>query len=157
MSNIIFLEFFNKKNFPLGEWHREPDLSHWIQYDMACLALRDMSLGIWKGFVGVDSRHLFYGKSIEDILKTKQVISMFFDVYGGLCSAGRLPSKYKEYSANLWWIGIETSHGADYMPLLKLDTENPDMVKTISHQTYKNFMFIRKETNKLAKFMSRIK
>jgi hypothetical protein len=115
-----------------------------------------MSLGVWKGFVGVDRKHLFYGKSIEDVLKTEEAIEMFFGVYGGLCSAGSLPPRYKEYSSNLWWVGIETSHGADYMPLLKLDTDNPDMAKMVSHQTYKNFMFIRKETNKLAKLLSRM-
>jgi len=156
MSNIIFLEFFSKKNFPPGEWLREPDLSHWRQYDMACLALRDMSLGVWKGFVGVDRKHPFYGKSIEDILKTEYAMEVFFEVYGGLCSAGRLPTRYRDYSSNLWWIGIETSHGADLMPLLKLNTDDPDMAKMVSHQTYKNFMFIRKETNKLAKFLSRM-
>jgi hypothetical protein len=156
MSNVIFLEFFNKKSFPPGKWLSEPDLCHWNRYGMDCLAIRDMSLGVWKGFVGVNQKHSFYSKKIEEVLKMEETMEIFFSVYGGITSAGRLPPKYKDYAHNLWWIGIETSHGADFMPLLKLDMENPDMAKMLSHQTYKDFSFIRRETNKLSKCLSRI-
>lgn len=151
MNNVIFLEFFNKKNFPPGEWRKEPDLSRWIHNDMDCLAIRDMSLGIWKGFVGVDQQHPFYKKSIENIIATEKGMDLFLEADGRLFNAGRLPIRYKEYTSNLWWIGLDTSQGGDYMPLLKLE----DTV-TVSHQTYKNFSFIRKETNKLAKLLSKI-
>jgi len=68
-----------------------------------------------------------------------------------LCSAGRLPVRYKEYTSNLWWVGIETTQGSDYMPLLKLEDTS-----ITSQQTYKNFFFIRQNTNKLAKLLSKI-
>jgi hypothetical protein len=116
-----------------------------------------MSLGVWKGFVGINKEHSFYSKSIEEILKTDEAMEIFFSVYGGICSAGPLIAKYKSYNQNLWWIGIETSHGADLMPLLKLDMQNPDIARTVADQTYKNFSFIRHETNKLAKYIVRIK
>lgn len=151
MSNIIFLEFFNKKNFPPGEWLKEPDLSRWIHHGMDCLVIRDMSLGIWRGFVGIDQQHIFYKKSMENIIATEKGMDLFFEVSGRLCNAGRLPIKYKEYSSNLWWVGIDTSQSNDYMPLLKLD----DSTITLQ-QTYKNFSFIRRETNKLAKLLSKI-
>jgi len=157
MSNVIFLEYFNKKNFPPGEWQREPDLSAWEHADQSCLAIRDMSLGIWKGFVGVAPGHPFHSKPMDEIIKREEVMEAFFSIHGGICSAGKLLPRYKGYASNFWWLGIETSQGEDLMPLLKLDTENPDMAKMVSHQTYKNFMFIRKETNKLARFLSRIK
>lgn len=151
MHNVIFLEFFNKKSFPPGEWHKEPDLSRWIHNGMDCLAIRDMSLGVWRGFVGVDKQHFFYKKSIENVLSTEVGMDLLFDIEGRLCSAGRLPFRYKEYTSNLWWVGIDTAQGNDYMPLLKLD----DMT-VASQQTYKNFSFIRQKTNKLAKLLSKI-
>lgn len=156
MSNIIFLEYLDKKNFPPGEWCREPDLSYWDRYDMSCLTLRDMSLGIWRGFVGVEEQHPFYKKSINKILQTKEASEILFQVHGGVCSSGRLPVKYKKYASDLWWVGITTSHDEDYMPLVKLEFEDHEMFGD-QFQTYKNFSFIRKETNKLAKFLSKMK
>lgn len=113
-----------------------------------------MSLGHWKGFVGVVPKHRFYSKRIEDILKDPSIVDAFLGVYGGISSAGGLPARYKEISQGLWWLGIETSHDGDLMPLLKND---PDMDKILSNQTYKDFAFIRRETNKLASYMSRLK
>ncbi len=151
MRNVIFLEFFNKKKFPPGEWLKEPDLSRWIHNGLDCLSIRDMSLGIWRGFVGVDQQHPFYKKSLENLLATEKGMDLFFEIDGRLCQAARLPLKYKEYTSNLWWIGIDTSQSDDYMPLLKLEDSTE-----ILQQTYKNFSFIRKETNKLAKLLSKI-
>ena len=151
MHNVIFLEFFNKKSFPPGEWNKEPDLSRWTHNNMDCLAIRDMSLGIWRGFVGINKQHIFYKKSLEDILATEMGMDLFFDVDGRLSSAARLPVRYKEYSSNLWWIGIDTAQGSDYMPLLKLEDIN-----IVSQQTYKNFSFIRQNTNKLARLLFKI-
>lgn len=148
MHNVVFLEFFKKEHFPPGEWHKEPDLVRWINLGVNCLAIRDMSLGIWRGFVGVNQQHLFYKKSIENILATEKGMDFFFATGGRFCSVGRLPAKYREYVSNLWWVGITTNHADDYMPLIKL--ENPDM---FVNQTYKNFSFIRSETNKMSKLI----
>lgn len=157
LNNVIFVEWLNKKTFPKGVWMSEPDLCYWEHRNLACLNIRDMSLGVWKGFVGVEPGHLFHGKSVEDILKMDEAMEIFFSVYGGICSAGSLIPKYKNYNRNLWWIGIETSHGSDLMPLLKLDMQNADIARTVADQTYKDFSFIRRETNKLAKAIARIK
>lgn len=167
MNNIIFLEYYNKDRFPPGKWRREPDFCKWHHAGFPCVAIRDMSLGVWKGFIGVNSSQLFYHKSLEDILKHPAMIEAFLGVYGGVCSAGRLPPKYKDIGKyfedksisylSLWWLGIETSHGGDFMPLLKLESTGTDMDKMLSNQTYKDLAFIRRETNKLAKFVSRIK
>jgi len=114
-------------------------------------------MGVWKGFVAVDEGHSLYGKPVDEMMKQTTMVDIFLAVYGGLSGAGRLPAKYKEYAKNYWWIGIETSHGGDLMPLLKLDHSDPNMAKMISTQTYKDFSFIRKETNKLAKLISKLK
>lgn len=151
VNNVIFIEFYNKKNFPVGKWNSEPDLCAWEQ-KLPCLALRDMSLGVWKGFVAVDEQHPFFEKKVEDLLSMPGTLDIFEAVYGGICVAGRLPPKYKEFAQNYWWIGIETTHGEDLMPLLKLEASMPKV-----QQTYKDLLFIRRETNKLANFISKYK
>jgi hypothetical protein len=156
VNNVIFIEFYNKKNFPPGKWINEPDLCSW-ECNFPCLAIRDMTMGIWKGFVAVEEGHPLHGKSIEEMLKLPAMPDIFLSVYGGLVGAGRLPAKYKEFAKNYWWVGIETSHGGDLMPLLKLDEGDPFMDKMISTQTYKDLSFIRRETNKLAKMISKLK
>lgn len=155
MNNVIFIEFYNKQNFPPGKWLSEPDLCSW-DHKLPCLAIRDMAMGVWKGFVGVDEDHPFWNIHIEELLKLPEAMEIFFGVYGGLSGAGRLPAKYKEFAKNLWWIGIETTHGGDLMPLLKLDSDDADTAKLTSTQTYKDLRFIRRETNKLAKLLAKI-
>lgn len=95
-----------------------------------------------------------FAKPIEALLQEPQIIEGYLSVHGGICSAGNLPARYKNDSKGFWWLGIEASHGGDLLPLLKND---PDMDKMLSGQTYKDFAFIRKETNKLAWYVSRIK
>lgn len=156
MNNVIFIEFYNKNNFPPGKWSSEPDLCYWENI-LPCLAIRDMAMGIWKGFVAIDEAHPLYGKPIDELILLPEVIEISTEVYGGISSAGRFPPKYKEFGKNYWWVGIETSNGADLMPLLKWDNGDPNMAKMTSTQTYKDLRFIRKEINKLAKYVSKIK
>ena len=156
VNNVIIIEFYNKKNFPPGRWNNEPDLCFW-ENKLPCLAVRDMSMGIWKGFVGISEEHPFYNLSVEELIKLNEAMDMFFGIHGGITMAGRLPPKYKEYAKNYWWLGCETSHGNDLMPLLKLDLSDPDMARMLSNQSYKDIHFIRKETNKLAKYLSKSK
>lgn len=167
MNNVIFLEYYNKDNFPPGKWANEPDFCKWEHAGLACMIIRDMSLGVWKGFVGVNSAHPFFALSLDSILKTHDAMEIFFSVYGGMTNAGKLPPKYKDIGKfftdksssylSLWWIGIETSHGGDLMPFIKISDDNIDMAKLSSSQTYKDFAFIRRETNKLAKCISKVK
>jgi hypothetical protein len=152
VNNVIFIEFYNKQNFPKGAWMSEPDLCAW-EGKLPCLVLRDMNMGIWKGFVGLEESHPYHGKALEELLKIPETMEIFFSVYGGLSGVGRLPAKYKEFAKNYWWVGIETSHGGDLMPLITY--ENVEMKP--GNQTYKDLKFIRKETNKLASALFRIK
>ena len=156
MNNVIIIEFYSKQGFPPGKWLSEPDLCAW-EHRLPCLAIRDMGMGIWKGFVGVDKSHSLYGKLINEMLVLPEVRDIFIAVYGGLSGAGRLPAKYKDFAKDFWWIGIDTSHGGDFMPLLKIEDSDPNMAKLISTQTYKDLRFIRKETNKLANLISKLK
>ncbi len=156
MNNVIFIEFYNKQNFPPGKWLNEPDLVYW-EHKLPCLAIRDMGMGCWKGFVAVDGYHPYCNVAIDALIKIPNVMEIFFSVHGGLSGAGRLPAKYKEFAKNLWWIGIETSHGGDLQPLLKLEGTEADVAKMTSNQTYKDLQFIRRETNKLANLLAKLK
>lgn len=154
MDNIIFIEFYNKDRFPYGKWSNEPDICRWFHDGMPCLAIRDMSIGTWKGFVGVDSDHPFYSHPLDSLLNMSAAIEIFLSVHGGICTSGVLPPRYSEFSKNYWWLGIDTSHGGDLLPLIKND---PGMASMVATQSYKDFKFIRLETNKLANQLSKLK
>ncbi len=154
VSNVIYLKFHSKKHFPPGKWQSEPDYCKWNQYDLVCLALRDMSMGIWRGFVGLDKDHPCYGQSVEDIIKAPSMIEAFVSVYGGIVSAGHLPPRYEVDAKKYWWVGIETAMAEDLFPLLNSD---PEIDEIISGQVYKDLFFIRRETKKLAKYLSKIR
>lgn len=158
MSNVITIEFFNKKDFPPGKWRSEPDLCFWYYQDVPCLAVRDMDMGIWKGFVGVTEGHPFFQVTTDQVVNLPQALDLFRTAYGGCISGmGKLALKFQNYAKGCWWIGIETTQGSDLMPLLRLDQIDPQMAKLLSNQTYKDLHFIRRETNKLAKFILKIK
>jgi hypothetical protein len=157
VSNIITIEFLNKKDFPPGKWLNEPDLCFWYHHEMPCLALRDMSMGIWKGFVGVSEEHSLFEQPIEHLVALPQALELFQCAHGGISGVGRLSAKHQNFAKECWWIGIETSQGGDLMPLLKLDKGDPIIEKFMSNQTYKDLHFIRRETNKLARYLIKIK
>ncbi len=139
MDNVIFIEFFNKENFPPGKWKNEPDICSWIRGDYHCLALRDMSIGTWKGFVGLSKNHKFYLKSLKNILRTKIGKSLNKSLF----FAGKLPPRFKEYDKNLWWIGVESFDKDDVMPFVKTE-ENSEIVYI---KKYKDLPFILKKVN----------
>lgn len=147
-GNIVFIEFYNKKHFPPGIWMSEPDFCLWESYGLLCLAIRDMSLGMWRGFVQLTEGHLVYGKDFKYLLDEDLITHI--DVHGGLSTIGKLPNKYKEYNQDSWWIGFECTQGEDYLPLITYD-------ETHNEQTYKTLHFVRRETNYLAKELSKIK
>lgn len=156
MSNVIFLEFYDKKGFPPGKWLSEPDFCYWDK-DLPCLIIRDMVMGIWRGFVGVDEDHPYYEKSVDEILKMPGGTDIYLSVHGGLCAAGRLPSTFKDYAKNYWWIGLETCHTTDLLPLYKVESNDRELSKMIANQTYKDIKFIRRETNKLSNLLLKVK
>jgi hypothetical protein len=149
MNNLISLLFLDKKALPPGEWSKEPDFCSWYRKTLPCIVVRDMTLGIWKAFVGVPEDHPFYAKTIEDLSKLPQGVDLFLGTYGGLSGAGVIPQD--KFEGKFWWLGIETSHGGDLVPGLNIEGADPGMVKVMqANQTYKGFKFIRKETNSLA-------
>jgi len=153
-DNIVYIEFFNKKDFPTGEWSAEPDFVQWSAYGLQCLAIRDMKLGSWRGFVGLEKSHKGYSQSHAELLESGWMPNL--EVHGTLTFAGKLPAKYKELNKSTWWVGFECSHGTDYLPLVKVDQSSPFYTSLRSQQVYKNIHFVRKQTNQLAKQLLRI-
>jgi hypothetical protein len=149
IENIVYIEFFNKKHFPKGKWLSEPDFCKWYNKS-DCLAIRDMSLGTWKGFVGVDNNHPYFNCSLNSILAQENFIELLLSIHGGIDFAGLLPHKYREFN-NKWWIGFSTSHTTDIMPLLE------EINKLSNKQSYKDFSFVRKQVNYLSNHLSKIK
>lgn len=154
-DNIVFIEFYNKKSFPPGVWHNEPDFVKWMSYGLECVAIRDMKLGCWRGFVGVAKEHPGFSKTFVDMINADWGLSL--NVHGGIALTGKLPARYKDLNKNVWWIGFECTQGEDLMPLVTLDKTDPLMAQIAGMQTYKNLKFVRKEANVLAKQLCRIK
>ena len=144
-DNVIFIEFYNKKHFPPGIWLNEPDFCKWESHGFLCLAIRDMSLGMWRGFVKLTKDHPAYGKDFKKLLDEDFISHI--DIHGGLATIGKLPAKYKEYNDNSWWIGFECTQGEDYLPLLRSD---PDF-EYADNSTYKTLHYVRTETINLAR------
>ena len=150
MQNIILLNFSNKDNFPPGKWLNEPDFCSWFHNGFPCLVSRDMNVGTWNGFVGVDSEHSLFGKNINALFDDPEVAVILFGgaVYGGIVSAGLVPNELKDLDQKYWWFGISTAHINDFLPLGKTNT---------TKSSYKDFKFIRKEANKLTNLLLKLK
>lgn len=144
-TNVVFIEFYNKKHFPPGVWMNEPDFCRWESYGFCCLAIRDMNLGMWRGFVGVTKIHPFFNKNFEEILHEEWLTNL--DIHGGLSDIGKLPIKFNEYNDGIWWFSFECTQGEDFLPLIESEKD----VIVQYEQSYKDLHFVRRETNYLAK------
>lgn len=155
LAEVIHIEFYNKKNFPPGAWMREPDYCTWQACGFQCVIFRDMKLGMLRGAVGIPPSHPAYNKKFDQLIQHDWV----FDIIprGGLSLTGKLPPSFKELNTNTWWLGFECSQGEDLMPLLEMDRNNPLYMQYMANQSYKGLIFVMRETNKLAKSLSRIK
>lgn len=154
-SNVVYIEFLSKKNFPPGDWMKEPDYVQWEQKGLLCLALRDMKLGMWRGFVALPNTHKYHGKTLENILEEE--LFEHLDVHGGISVAGKLPAKYKELNRGNWWMGFECALGGDLLPLAKLDPNDPLQASVMEQQIYKDIHFVRREVNHLARQLAKVR
>jgi hypothetical protein len=155
-SNIIFIEFYNKKNFPPGDWVTEPDFCKWKSYGFVCVAIRDMRLGMWRSFIRISPDHKAYKKNYAEMIEAGWGLDI--DFYGNIPPiTGKLPAKFSSLNKNYWWVGMEFTGAEDLLPLVKVDLSDPVLNSIVSGQTYKNLSFVRKETMRLAKQLKKIK
>lgn len=133
----------DKSEWPLGEWHTEPDKAHWIEEGLDCLIVRN-HIGALCGYVGVPEQHPCFGQDYD---------SVDVEVHGGLTFSDTCHPREsecrgichpKEGAANetVWWLGFDCAHGGDIMP--KLGSFGYG-------DTYRNFSYVRQEVASLAK------
>ena len=149
-SNVIHIEFKNKKHFPPGEWLREPDVCKWESNGFQCLAIREKQMGVWTAFVGVSKEHSSFSKPLKILLHEPWFLNL--NVHGGVSTIGK-----NSLDKDLWWFGWDTSQGEDLMPLVQFDPDDPILGQYHINHTYKNLKFVIKETNLLAKQLLKIK
>lgn len=152
-ANVVYIEFGDKSSWPKGTWLKEPDYCAWESYGYKCILLRDMKLGIWRGFVGITKEHPFYNKTLADMLNEK-IYLYLTKVHGGVSFAGRFAPKSKTADKKLWWFGFECMQEDDLIPTVGPIKPAPGMV--VVSQTYRSFTYARSQTIKLAQELTKL-
>lgn len=103
-----------KSSWGDGPWQSEPDRKEWRDEEtgLVCLAVRNMHLGHWCGYVGIPPSHSAHGKD-EDTLD--------LSVHGGITYAQECNGKVCHIPApgeaeHLWWLGFDCAHAGDTSP-----------------------------------------
>jgi hypothetical protein len=152
------------------EWLDEPDEFEFVSSGLKCKILR--CGGHLNGYVGVPETHPLYKVYYQDpspvlqkkqekmLTKTQDEVEMtfarclglfagelssspdiIFEVHGGVTFSGFIGTD------KLWYFGFDTSHYGDY---------SPEMDDTWSNSVYRNFAYVKAETEKLAKQLAEI-
>ena len=127
-----------------GPWDREPNSKSWESHGFICNVVRNRSAGHLCGYVSIPSTHPCYGKFENDDLLS------VIDVHGGITWSRNIHPKLK-VDTGTWWLGFDCGHYGDIVPL-KLNYGS-----CMSGDTYKNFEYVTKQVNNLAKQLSEIK
>lgn len=145
----------DRKDWPSGEWDKEPDKIQWQNEatGLPCLAVRHPSLGHWCGYVGVQRGHPDHTKDYDDVNA---------DVHGGLTFAGACNPKEDEATAichvpdpgepkDVWWFGFDCAHHQDASPGM---TKVMRQVGIADHpfpgESYKTLDYVKNECAELA-------
>ena len=138
----------DKTKWPEGEWKSEPDKAQWISSNLDCLIVRNSS-GNLCGYVGVPESHEHFKQGYGEL---------DIDVHGGLTFASLCqPNAEGDHkgichtesgAANkvVWWLGFDCAHCDDIIPLHDF-TSGCD-------STYKNFNYVKRQTESLAEQLS---
>ena len=142
--------FVDKSAWPYrGEWDEEPDKAHWIDPEtgLDCLIHRGPSGGLC-GYVGVPESSMFFGKDYDEVDVSVHGGLTFADSCSGSGEDGRGICHPKEGAANekVWWLGFDCAHYLDTCPAYD---------SVFFHEgTYKDFDFVKREVEMLAKQLS---
>lgn len=144
--------WYDKSNWPRGEWLEEPDYALWIdEHSMYPCTLRRNIFGAWTGNVGITSDHPLY-----QVHHTEQPFD-FIDVYGGITFTDFSKEDDVEVSPPVrrWWIGFDCMLQNDICPAFPLDVDMKrkkrkgyDHVSLIP--VYRDMEFARTFTDSLA-------
>ena len=132
----------DKSDWPDGPWKDEPDKLVWVDEatDLDCMIVRGTA-GALCGYVGVPPEHSQHGKGYDDV----DVM-----IHGGLTYADKchgvichVPLPGREHQ--LWWLGFDCAHYADYSPgMARYSLNRPE-------ETYKDIEYVKRQVTDLAK------
>lgn len=130
---------FDKKKWPPGPWKKEPDLAVWVYKNYHCRIERG-EYGAFCGYVSVPPGHPLFELNNNDIKKR----------YPELRCHGGITHTESELVSNEkigWWIGFDCNHATDIAPLKE---------PFYSGQVYRNFQYVKNETESLAQFLEMV-
>jgi hypothetical protein len=130
----------DKSQWQPGPWEDEPDKVQWQDEatGLACLALRDPTLGYWCGYVGLSASHPYFAKHYD---------ALDIDVHGGLSfSEFDVHEQGKSVAPGepdrVWWLGFDCCHYLDLAP---------GMVATLRSNLYRDLSYVKKECAQIAR------
>lgn len=115
-----------KDQWPAGPWHNEPDEQRFELNFFRCRLERG-PVGSWCGYVGVPEGHPWYETEPE------------VRVHGGISYSAREDD-------GLWWVGFDTAHAGDLMPVVLAALERGPR----RGETYRDLDYVRSEVEFLA-------
>ncbi|MFW6056647.1 MAG: hypothetical protein ACOC9B_05000 [Chloroflexota bacterium] len=147
---------------PRGPWDGEPDKAQWVDEatGLDCLIVRNHS-GALCGYVGVPKGHPLYGMDYDEVHAAIPSLG----VHGGLTFASTCDEDAPEgygichiplpgRPADVWWLGFDTAHAFDYIPLvahrMKAVISDPKLREHIDGGTYCPFDYVKRECEMLA-------
>ncbi len=141
-----------------GEWDGEINRLNWQHKGYECMLVRNMHTLIWCGYVGVEPGHPAYGKKYDQV---------DVSVHGGLTYADACDDGFICHTVppggedNVWWLGFDCAHYMDLVPSMKLvekEIQEKDPGNRLGNMdtwsTYRNFEWVKKETEALADQLS---
>ena len=117
-----------------GPWDSEPDEAHWEAHGLSCRIYRccKETSGHLCGYVGVPKSHPFYDRFYAEL------DDVGLDVHGGITFSGEM-----RYGLGLWWFGFDCAHSNDRSPIQCGRWRD-------AVGTYRDFRWVRRETERLA-------
>lgn len=132
-----------------GAWDGEPDRAQWKDRStgIVCMAIRDPLLGYWKGAVGINSGHPWFGKGTLD---DGRILGMA--AHGGQVALvtkadeRMKPDCDEGEPTDLWWFTFECSAALDGLP--------GDLVA--GGRTYRDLPYVKQQCGLLAGQLDRL-
>lgn len=128
-----------------GPWLDEPDELEWLTAGLPCVAVRNLIMGHWCGYVGIPPSHPLYGKGTR--------FGRNLHVHGEITYAseedpGRsvVDAVLPEPNTVWWWLGFDCGHAYDLIPRLEKHLNTYPYSRT-----YHTLSYVREECDSLAR------
>lgn len=134
-----------KSEWGPGPWQDEPDRVEWEYKGFPCLMVRNMGVtGVWCGYVAVPEGHPEFEKGGDDL-----------DVHGGItysnhCSGDICHVPKPGEPDNVWWLGFDCSHFADFMPRMDALLKKIRASGGLGYGKYRDLPYVKSEVERLA-------